>query len=41
VDITSFWSSYVIVIFGVFSVGLLASLYLVVRLRPRTAGRAS
>lgn len=41
VDITSFWSSYVIVIFGAVSVGLLASLYLTVRLRPKTAGRAS
>jgi len=41
VDITSFWSSYVIVIFGVVSVGLLASLYLIVRLRPQTAGRLS
>jgi hypothetical protein len=41
VDITSFWSSYVIVIFGVLSVGLLVSLYLTVRLRPQTAGRAS
>jgi hypothetical protein len=31
----------VIVIFGVVAVGLLASLYLIVRLRPQTAGRAS
>ncbi|HVN75478.1 MAG TPA: DUF2334 domain-containing protein [Thermoanaerobaculaceae bacterium] len=35
VDITSFWSSYVIAIFGAVSVGLLASLYLIVRVRPR------
>jgi uncharacterized protein YdaL len=41
VDVTSFWSSYVIVLFGVASVGLLASLYLVVRLRPHATGRPS
>ncbi|HVN30515.1 MAG TPA: DUF2334 domain-containing protein [Thermoanaerobaculaceae bacterium] len=41
VDMTSFWSSHVIVIFGVVSVGLLASLYLAVRLRPHAAGRPS
>jgi uncharacterized protein YdaL len=41
VDITSFWSSYVIAIFGALSVGLLAALYLLVRLRPRAAGRAA
>ena len=35
VDITSFWSSYVIVIFGVLAVGLLASLYVAVRVRPQ------
>ena len=40
VDLTSFWSSYVIAIFGAVSVGLLAGLYLLVRLRPRAAGRA-
>jgi uncharacterized protein YdaL len=41
VDITSFWSSYLIAIFGVLSVGLLGALYLLVRLRPRAAGRAA
>ena len=41
VDITSFWSSYVIAIFGVLSVGLLASLYLIVRVRPRLSRRAA
>jgi len=41
VDLTSFWSSYVIVIFGALSVGLLASLYLIVRVRPRAAGQAT
>ncbi len=41
VDLTSFWSSYVIAIFGALSVGLLAALYLLVRLRPRAAGRAA
>ena len=35
VNITSFWSSYVIAIFGAVAVGLLVSLYLVVRVRPR------
>jgi uncharacterized protein YdaL len=39
VDVTSFWSSYVIAIFGALSVGLLTALYVLVRLRPRTAGR--
>ncbi len=41
VDITSFWSSYVIAIFGAVSVGLLAFLYLVARLRPRSKGQAA
>jgi uncharacterized protein YdaL len=41
VDVTSFWSSYVIAIFGALSVGLLAGLYLLVRLRPRAAGRVA
>lgn len=41
VDITSFWSSYVIAIFGALSVGLLGALYLLVRLRPRAAGRVA
>ena len=39
VDLTSFWSSYVIAIFGALAVGLLFGLYLLVRLRPRAAGR--
>jgi hypothetical protein len=39
VDVTSFWSSYVIAIFGAASVGLLLALYLLVRIRPRAAGR--
>ena len=39
VDITSFWSSYVIVIFGVIAVGLLLSLYFVVRVRPQLSPR--
>jgi uncharacterized protein YdaL len=41
VDITSFWSSYVIAIFGAVSVGLLACLYLIVRLRPTARERAA
>jgi hypothetical protein len=41
VNFTSFWSSYVIAIFGALSVGLLAALYVLVRLRPRTAGRTA
>ncbi len=41
VDLTSFWSSYVIAIFGALSVGLLASLYLIVRVRPRAPRRAT
>ncbi|HUK11731.1 MAG TPA: DUF2334 domain-containing protein [Thermoanaerobaculaceae bacterium] len=41
VDLTSFWSSYVIALFGAVSVGLLATLYLVVRLRLHTVGQAS
>ncbi len=41
VDITSLWSSTLIAVFGVFSVGLLASLYLVVRLRPRASRQAA
>ena len=41
VDLTSFWSSYVIAIFGALSFGLLASLYLIVRVRPRSPRRAT
>lgn len=41
VNITSFWSSYVIVIFGALAVGLLVSLYLIVRVRPQPRRRAA
>ena len=41
VDITSFWSSYVIAIFGALAVGLLVSLYLIVRVRPQPRRRAA
>jgi hypothetical protein len=41
VDITSFWSSYLIALFGVVSVGLLFALYLVVRLRLHTVRQES
>lgn len=41
VDITSLWSSSLIAVFGVVSVGLLAALYLIVRLRPRLGGRTA
>ena len=39
VNITSFWSSYVIEIFGALAVGLLVSLYLIVRVRPQPRRR--
>jgi hypothetical protein len=39
VDLTSFWSSYVIAIFGALALGLLVSLYLIVRVRPQPRRR--